>query len=230
MSDEFFIHRSRTYATQHRLTLAERLGFGIHGTVHAAMSNVKPGKTAVKGFREIDPYLRERHAYERLREASIAKISGFNVPQLIRFDDNLWVVEITIVTRPFVLDFAGSYLDMPPEFSDEIWEEWESEKMEQFENRWPIVQSLLGELENLGIHLLDVSPSNVAFEFPVEDFSGARQTSPEQLPMSFFRQLFPTRLIGRMSAKVHGTITWSLREWQMRNSRKSFKQGKSEKI
>ena len=163
MSDEFFIQRSRTYATQHRLTLAERLGFGIHGTVHAAMSNVKPGKTAVKGFREIDPYLRERHAYERLREASIAKISGFNVPQLIRFDDNLWVVEITIVTRPFVLDFAGSYLDMPPEFSDEIWEEWESEKMEQFENRWPIVQSLLGELENLGIHLLDVSPSNVAF-------------------------------------------------------------------
>jgi hypothetical protein len=27
---------------------------------------------------------------------------------------------MTIVTRPDVLDFAGAYLDMPPEFSEEV--------------------------------------------------------------------------------------------------------------
>jgi hypothetical protein len=30
----------------------------------------------------------------------------------------LWVIEMTIVTRLFVLDFAGAYLDARPEFSE----------------------------------------------------------------------------------------------------------------
>jgi hypothetical protein len=41
------------------------------------------------------------------------------------------VIEMTIVSRPFVLDFAGAYLDSPPEFSAEIWSEWEAEKRDQ---------------------------------------------------------------------------------------------------
>ena len=70
---------------------------------------------------------------------------------------------MTIVVRPFVLDFAGAYLDIPPEFSDEVWAEWEAEKQEQFGARWPTVQAVLAAFEELDIHLLDVTPNNIAF-------------------------------------------------------------------
>ncbi len=65
--------------------------------------------------------------------------------------------------RPFVLDFAGAYLGVPPHFPGEIWDEWEAEKREQFDTRWPVVESVLGALVELGIHMIDVSPSNIAF-------------------------------------------------------------------
>jgi hypothetical protein len=45
---------------------------------------------------------------------SIVDVAGFAVPQLIHHDDRLWVVEMGIVSPPFVLDFAGAYLDLRP--------------------------------------------------------------------------------------------------------------------
>ena len=157
------IQNARTYAARHQLCLAERLGFGIHGIVLVAENNTKGGKTAVKVHRAAEPFQRECAAYERLRDAGVSKILGFNVPQLIRIDDKLLVVEMTVVVRPFVLDFAGAHLGVLPEFPEETWAEWEAEKREQFDICWPRVQAVLGELETLEIHMLDVSPSNVAF-------------------------------------------------------------------
>ncbi len=113
--------------------------------------------------REFEPYRRERCIYERLREIGVATILDFNVPQLIRFDDDLRIIEMSIVTRPFVLDFAGAYLDAPPEFPDEVWVEWEAGKREQFDIRWQQVQVVLAALEEWGIYMVDVSPSNIAF-------------------------------------------------------------------
>jgi len=75
----------------------------------------------------------------------------------------LHVIEMSIVTRPFVLDFAGAYLDAPPAFPDEIWTDWEAQKSEQFDIRWPKVQAVLAALTDLDIHMVDVSPSNIAF-------------------------------------------------------------------
>ena len=161
--DDALTQNARAFAARHELRLAERLGFGIHGTVFVAEGNTKPGKSAIKAHRSTEPYARERAVYERLREAGVTEIQGFHVPQLIRCDDALQVIEMSIVTRPFVLDFAGAYLDAPPEFPDEIWVDWEKEKREQFEARWPVVQSVLAALEEFDIHMIDVSPSNVAF-------------------------------------------------------------------
>lgn len=161
--DDVFIQNALDYATCHRLRLAERLGFGIHGIIYVAENKSDGGKTAIKVHRESEPYFRERAVYERLRQVGVAKIMGFNVPQFIRADDNLWIIEMTIVTRPFVLDFAGAYLDAPPEFSDEIWADWESGKREQFDRRWPEVQAVLAALEEWDIYMVDVSPSNIAF-------------------------------------------------------------------
>jgi hypothetical protein len=51
----------------------------------------------------------------------------------------------------------------PPEFSEEIWAEWEAEKREQFGARWWTVQAVMGAFEDLGVRLVDVSPNNIAF-------------------------------------------------------------------
>lgn len=110
-----------------------------------------------------EPYERERDVYARLSEAGVRALLGFHVPQLIRSDDELLVIEMTIVTRPFVLDFAGAYLGAPPHFSEEIWEDWEAQKREQFDQGWPKVQAVLAALEELDIYMVDVSPSNIAF-------------------------------------------------------------------
>ena len=164
MLEQDLIQNAQAYASRHQLRLAERLGFGIHGIIFVAEDNLKVGRTAVKAHYSIEPYHRERAAYERLRAADVSEIIGFRVPQLIRVDDELRVIEMSIVTRPFVLDFAGAWLDVPPEFSEEAWAEWEAEKRGQFESHWPKVQEVLGILEEqLDIHMVDVSPSNIAF-------------------------------------------------------------------
>jgi hypothetical protein len=161
--EEEFIQNAIAYAAQHQLGLAERLGFGIHGIIFVAENKGKGGKTAVKAHREFEPYLRERRVYERLKQAAITEILGFNVPQLVRADDPLRVIEMSIVTRPFVLDFAGAYLDASPEFPEEIWNDWEATKQEQFEARWATVERVLAALKDLGVYMVDVSPSNIAF-------------------------------------------------------------------
>jgi hypothetical protein len=161
--EQNLIRNARAYARPRRLHLAERLGFGVHGIIFVAEDNSKVGKTAVKAHRSREPYLRERAVYERLRRGGVSEIIGFNVPQLIGFDDTLLAIEMSIVARPFVLDFAGAWLDQRPEFPEDRWSEWEAEKREQFEVRWPEVKRVLAALETLDVYMVDVSPSNIAF-------------------------------------------------------------------
>jgi hypothetical protein len=163
MEQDFIVQNALAYAAQHQLELAERLGFGAHGIILVAENKFKSGKTAVKAHRERAPYLRERAVYERLKQAGVAELVGFNVPQLVAADDSLRVIEMSIVTRPFVLDFAGAYLDAPPDFPEEVWAEWEAGKREEFEARWPTVEAVLGALKELKIYMVDVSPGNIAF-------------------------------------------------------------------
>src|SRR6266496_2779392 len=119
--EEILVQNAQAFASQHELQLAERLGFGIHGIISVAEDKSKAGKTALKVHRSVEPYLREREVYQRLRDTGVSEILGFNVPQLIRFDDELRIIEMSIVTRPFILDFAGAWLDTPPDFPDETW-------------------------------------------------------------------------------------------------------------
>lgn len=156
-------NRAETYAHQHRLALAEELGAGMHGIVFAALSQSTGGKVALKVFERQREYRRERDVYFRLRENEITTIRGCRVPELLRHDDERFIIEMTIVTRPFVLDFAGAYLDYPPDFSDEVIADWHVEKREQFESKWPEVLAILGVLEEYGIFMVDVNPGNISF-------------------------------------------------------------------
>ena len=85
------------------------------------------------------------------------------MPQLLRCDDALLAIEMTIVPPPFVLDFAGAWLDWPPEFSDEVWTERREKWASEFGDDWPKAQEILAELEEMHIYMLDPSPSNIRF-------------------------------------------------------------------
>ena len=151
------------YALRRNITLGDRLGFGVHGIVFAAVDNKKRGFFAVKFHSEERSFEREYLAYERLREEQVAQILGFNVPQLLRIDSEFRAIEMTIVRRPFLLDFADALLDQTRDFSEDVLRQWEEEKAEIFGEKWPEVTRVLSVLRALGIYLLDINPGNVSF-------------------------------------------------------------------
>jgi hypothetical protein len=159
--------RAQAYANEHGLPLADELGHGVHGIVFATEGQVQHGtlplRSAIKAhLREID-YCRERDVYLRLQSCNVTMIRGFHVPQLLRFDDGWLIVDMTIVQRPFVLDFAGAYLDRAPDFSEEVMADWRADKLEQFGERWPEVEAILRVLETYGVYMEDVHPNNISF-------------------------------------------------------------------
>ncbi len=158
-SQDEALERAKKYAINNGLILGEPLGFGVHGSVWATgpMSAIK---VLAPGSRH---YATERDIYLRLEENAVNEILGFHVPQLLGFDDELWVIEMSIVRPPFVLDFAGAYLDEKPDFAEDTWAEWEHEKQEQFGRNWPEVRLVLAALERYGIFVSDVSPNNIRF-------------------------------------------------------------------
>jgi hypothetical protein len=164
MDRDDLIRRVQQYAGRKGMALRESLGAGYHGNVFAAGYQSKSGRSAVKGHERQAAYERERDVYLRLRDCDVTAIRGCHVPALIDYDDELWVIEMTVVSRPFVLDFAGAYLDTAPDFSDEVLADWGAEKQEQFGPRWREVEAILGALEAYGIFMLDVNPGNVSFE------------------------------------------------------------------
>lgn len=69
-----------------------------------------------------------------------------------------------IVSPPFLLDFAGAYLDQRPDCPDDVLEEWMEDKRQQFgDERWDVVQSIMAAFRGFGIYLADVKPGNITF-------------------------------------------------------------------
>ena len=157
------LHRAQKYCEGNGLILGASLGAGVHGSVFAVENQIEKGRSAIKVHERERAYCRERDVYLRLIECDIADIRGCAVPEMLRYDDGLWVIEMTIVTRPFVLDFAGAYLDQVPDFSDEVLADWRAEKQEQFGPGWVEVQAILRFLEGYGVFMVDVNPGNVSF-------------------------------------------------------------------
>ncbi len=145
------------------MVLGGLLGAGVQGIVFAAKYQTKDGQSAVKAHEQSAAYCRERDAYLRLRDNDITTILGCNVPELIAYDDELCVIEMTVVRRPFVLDFGGAFLDRRPDYSEEVLADWLADKQDQFGSRWPEVQAIVAVLEGYGIFLDDVNPGNISF-------------------------------------------------------------------
>ena len=158
------IRRLEEYARHRNLRLGEHLGSGVHGIVFTAHSQHQIVHSALKAHGMHAAYARERDVYLHLRQLGIELVLECSVPALLNHDDELMILEMSIVDRPFVLDFGGAYLFQPPHFPDEVWADWRAEKIEQFGDRWPDAEAVLRELQRLDIHMIDVNPGNISFE------------------------------------------------------------------
>lgn len=155
------IRRAEEYTKRRKLSIEKQLGGGIQGVVFSTNKG-----TAIKALRQVEFYERERDVYLRLKEESVDSVAGFWVPRIIDFHDELLTIEMQIVSPPYVLDFASAYLDeFPPyENSEEIMAQWESDKQEQFEDKWPVVKQIIFGFRQYGIYLADVKPGNIVFK------------------------------------------------------------------
>ncbi len=92
----------------------------------------------------------------------VEQLSGFWLPTMRGFDDQLLVVEMDLMqTPPYIIDFAKVKIDRPPEFSEEVLQEMERQGLEDFGGSWPDVKSLLAALESFQIYYLDPKPQNI---------------------------------------------------------------------
>ena len=147
------------YAKRRKLEIHEHLGGGIQGVV---FSTYLP--SAIKVFKRREHYEREVSVYNRIKEHEISDICGFTVPRPLRFHDELLIVEMELVVKPFVVDFASAGVDAPLyEYTAETLAEDEQRRRELFEERWPIVKKLIAEFKHHCIYLSDVKPGNIMF-------------------------------------------------------------------
>jgi hypothetical protein len=159
---------AQTYCDERGYSIDSRLGVGTQGSVFVvnipSQSSDRIDQVAVKFHDREIAYNRELDVFQRLRDLQVEEVRGHMVPQLIDFDDDLLAIEMTIVSPPFCLDFGGAYLDRPPDYSPEVWRDWEEMKSEAFEENWPAVKSILATFESFGVYIADVNPGNIKFD------------------------------------------------------------------
>jgi hypothetical protein len=102
------IRRAEEYCRWTGKRLGPELGFGVHGIVFTLESQSAARRAAIKIHERERYYLRERDVYRRLAEVGLTSVQGCTVPEMIRSDDELWIIEMTVVTPPYLLDFAGA--------------------------------------------------------------------------------------------------------------------------
>ena len=154
------LERLDRYCFLHGIFRTTELGAGKDGTVYATNRG-----TAIKVHARAESYTRERDIYLRLRDRRIRKAWIFNIPRLKGFDDECLVLEMSIVTPPYLLDFASAYLEQRPDFPEEVEEEWQRNIQESFGEKFGEVMAALEALErDAGVILLDIHPHNVKFD------------------------------------------------------------------
>ncbi|MCG8421710.1 MAG: hypothetical protein MJE77_27645 [Proteobacteria bacterium] len=155
-SHKQIVAKCRLYVHSRKIDILEPLGRGDQGEVFATTR-----RTAIKALHHDVDYRRERDVYLRLRERGVNAIRGCAVPQLQGFDDDLLVVEMTIVRPPCLVDFASAYLDTRPEFPPDVVAAEQMRHRETFGETWPLVAEIIEQLAGLGIHLMDISAGNI---------------------------------------------------------------------
>jgi hypothetical protein len=121
--------------------------------------------SAIKAIRNRKNYSDELEAYRRLQHAAIRELCGFAIPWLIGFDDARQVIEMSIVQKPYLLDFGKVYFD-GAELSvydpADLARERAAQRKKYSAADWSRVAMALHLLETkLGIYYVDPRPSNI---------------------------------------------------------------------
>ncbi len=151
--------RAQVYADERSIAIvnANPLGFGQDGAVWET-----DRETAVKAFERERNYLNERDAYQRLAEEKINRIGPFDVPTLVAFDHELMIVEMGIVSPPYLLDFGKAYVDRASPYTPEQIAESIDESRQLFDaGDWPAIEAAVLDLKLIGIIYLDIKPANI---------------------------------------------------------------------
>jgi hypothetical protein len=153
--------RADTYAKNNgrRIVRKARLGGGTDGEV---WRSTRP--SAIKVVLNARNYRDELESYRRLKAANIHNLCGFDIPRLFGWDDALQVIEMSIVTPPYLLDFGKVYFDGPPTevYDRERMKVGEAEGKANFGANWNAVAQLLYALQQrVGIWYVDPKPANI---------------------------------------------------------------------
>lgn len=116
-------------------------------------------ETVVKVHRYHERFQKELATYRRLAERKIVRLKGFEFPQLVNYDEELHILELSIVSPPYILDFVEVSLGKEPGNFD--LERIETQQSKQFGNDWPDVKRLLEALMQVGIYYDDVHNRNI---------------------------------------------------------------------
>ncbi len=133
------------------------LGFGQDGAVW-----ISSRETAVKLLERERTYINERDAYLRLSDENVTSLGIFAVPALVDYDDEHRIVEMAIVSPPYLLDFGKAYVDRESPYTPEQKEESHEACRELFEaDDWVLIEEAMLDLRLLGIEYLDIKPANI---------------------------------------------------------------------
>ena len=148
--------RCDTYCSRSNKSVAELRGYGVDGFVWQTSND-----NILKVYRSRRPFNSELNVYQRLAEHSLYRLRGFDIPILLDFDDELYALEMTNVSPPYILDFAAATLGAPPAGFDPDAEDWQAEQGRKFGRDWPDVNRLLDALRQYGVHYTDVHTQNI---------------------------------------------------------------------
>ncbi len=155
----YLYQKATKYCKLNNSSINLELGHGTQGIVYQTSTNF-----AIKVYDREDGYIRERDVYKRLKERNILSIENFTIPRLSNFNDELFIIEMSIVHVPCILDFGGAYLDNPPEHANRS-KEWFEEKEEEFGENWEKAKDVIRKIEHSAdIYLADINTGNIKFE------------------------------------------------------------------
>ena len=153
------IKRAEQYALLRKRTLLDRLGYGADGIV---FSTSLP--SVVKALKHQELYERELRVYQHLKRHGTTIVGGFNVPVLMGHHPQLWIIEMTAVSRPFVLDFVSAGIGRPLiDWPRQVLRRQEAKTRADFGADWPRVRQVIVEFRRLGIYLSDIKRGNIEF-------------------------------------------------------------------
>lgn len=157
---KLIFEKANKYSNAHGFDIIQEIGHGTQGIVYQTSVN-----TAIKVYDLFDGYARERDVYFRLKRRSLDCIRSFKIPRILDSDDNLFILEMSIVHTPCILDFGGAYLDDIPGHIQLRDEEWELSKKEEFGENWDEAKAIIKEIEfKADIWLVDINTGNIKFE------------------------------------------------------------------